>query len=333
MTTTRADILIVGQGLAGTLLGWELERAGIPFTMVDSGHDAAVSRIAAGIVNPITGRRLVKSWRVETLLPMARECFRAIEQSWGVTLWRDMRIRRIFADEKQRDVFRQKQRSCELAPYVGASDDEGFWIEGAARVDLAALITAARNRWRSAGILREERSTWTSLATDHDLVIDCAGQGSAEFPFIPWEFSKGEMISISVEDLDPEVILNDGHWVLPTGPGEARVGATHEPGQTDSQLTDAARAQLVASAARMLQRPFTVLGQYAGVRMNLPDRHPVAGRHPENLRLGILNGLGAKGVLLAPFLARQWVNHLTEGVPFDADVDTSRFAARHWSQA
>ena len=73
-------------------------------------------------------------------------------------------------------------------------------------------------------------------------------------------------------------------------------------------------------------RPFSVTGHSAGVRVNLPDKRPIAGRHPDNPRLGIINGLGAKGALLAPMLARQWVNHLTEGVPFDAEVDVRRFA-------
>ena len=74
-------------------------------------------------------------------------------------------------------------------------------------------------------------------------------------------------------------------------------------------------------------------GQMAGVRVNLPDKHPVVGRHPAMTRLGLLNGLGSKGALHAPALARQWVNHLTEGVPFDAEVDVARFFGCPASQA
>ena len=315
------------------MLGWEFERAGIPFAIVDAGHESAVSRIAAGIVNPITGQRLVKSWRIDSLLPIARESIRAMELAWSVSLWREMRVRRIFADEKQRKVFQQKHSTGELAPFVAAGDDTGFWINSAARVDLPLLLTAARDRWLTAGVWREERINWESVTDRYDVVIDCAGQGSARFDFIPWEYSKGEIISVAVDGLDPDVILNDGHWVLPTGANEARVGATHEPGVRDSMPSAFARTLLEASGTRLLKRPFRTVGQDAGVRVNLPDRHPIAGRHPQNPRLGILNGLGAKGALLAPWLARQWVNHLTDGVPFDADVDSSRFQRRHLSQA
>ena len=100
----RADILIVGQGLAGTLLGWELEKAGISVALIDGGHASAASSVAAGIINPITGRRLVKSWSFETLFPSAREAYHELENLLGIALWREMRIRRVFADERERAI-------------------------------------------------------------------------------------------------------------------------------------------------------------------------------------------------------------------------------------
>src|SRR5882757_9876638 len=137
----RAEILIVGQGLAGTLIAWEFERAGISFAIADAGHTDAASRIAAGIINPITGRRLVKSWRIDELLPLARQSYREIEAALGLSLWREMRVRRLFADDRERRVTAEKQARHELSPYVIANaDDDGCWIEGAARVDLPLLL-------------------------------------------------------------------------------------------------------------------------------------------------------------------------------------------------
>src|SRR5687768_11683343 len=120
----RADILILGQGLAGTLLAWEFERAGISFAVVDAGHAQAASRVAAGIINPITGRRLVKSWRVDEWLPAARTAYREIERALGVPIWQEMRIRRFFADERERRVANEKFERGELSPYVDAAPDE-----------------------------------------------------------------------------------------------------------------------------------------------------------------------------------------------------------------
>jgi glycine oxidase len=329
----RADILIVGQGLAGTLIGWEFERAGIPFEMVDAGPAAAASTVAAGMINPITGRRLVKSWQIETWLPLAAATYRELESALAVPLWSPMRVRRLFADERERAIALEKYARGELAPYVVAEPDEfGCWIENAARVDVPALLAATRARWKRAGCLRE--AAVDELATEangHELVIDCrgfAGARAREFDFVPWEFSKGEILVVDVEGLHPEVILNRGHWVLPVGANAGWIGATHEPGVVDRGPTSEGRSQLAASAKILLQRPFIVTNHLAGVRVNLPDKRPVVGRHPRHPRIALTNGLGAKGSLWAPAIARQWVNHLTEGVSFDRVIGLERFLDR-----
>jgi glycine oxidase len=319
-----SGILIVGQGLAGTVLAWEFERAGIPFQIVDAGHAAASSRIAAGIINPITGQRIVKSWRVDSLLPVARESYCVFEKVLGLTLWREMRVRRLYLNEGERRVLAEKQARGELADYAGANDGDGFWIEGAAQVDVAAMISAARARWLAAGVLREQRVDFATVRNGHELVIDCTGSGAGPFNFVPWQYSKGECLTVTIDGLAPDVVLNRGHWILPLGNRTAKVGATHCPGRRDLNLTPEARVALEAGLATMTSQAYEVTEQQVGIRTYLGDKRPVVGRHPADAGLGILNGLGAKGTLFAPALARQWVHHLREGVPFDPEVDAAR---------
>src|SRR5688500_11036357 len=125
-SSMRHDILILGQGLAGTMLGWALEHAGISFAIADVGHATAATSAAAGIINPITGRRLVKSWRFETLLPVARGAFREIESVLGIPLWQDMRLRRIFADRAEHEAGCDAGRRSALADYIEAADEYGW---------------------------------------------------------------------------------------------------------------------------------------------------------------------------------------------------------------
>jgi glycine/D-amino acid oxidase-like deaminating enzyme len=333
-----APILIVGQGLAGSLLAWEFEKAGIDFEIVDQGHAKASSRIGAGIINPITGQRLVKSWRVDDLLAPALTVYREMEAALGVSLLRPMRVRRFFSDEREQRIFAEKSASGELAPYAGAAEVDGFWIEGAAQVDAAALIAAMRARLIARGRLREESTALPEKLGRHDAAILCTGafanggseQAVAEaFAFANLQPAKGETLTVETSEvLDPDVILNDGHWLLPLAKGRARVGATFEPGATERAPTTAARVILAKSAARFLPGGFTVVAHEVGLRMTSPDKHPVVGRDPVNSHFGIFNGLGSKGALLAPGLARQWADHLTEKVPFDAAVDVRRFVKR-----
>ncbi len=327
------DVLILGQGLAGTVLAWACERAGLGFRIADPGHAGAATMAAAGILNPITGRRLVPAWRFAELRERARETFLGLEAALGVPLWRELRVRRRFADERERRTWAERSARGDFGPWGGAAEPDGFWIEGAARVDLPVLLTAARARWRAQGRLAE-----VALTTDEarrataGAVIDCRGvaaAGDAAWAGVPAEFSRGEMLQVAVAGLAPDVVLNRRHWVLPVGGDAAWVGATHEPGVREAEATAAGRATLEASARDLLgERPWAVTGQRAGVRVNLPDKRPVAGWHPTVRRLGRLGGLGARGASWAPWLAEQWVRHLRDGAAFAEETTTARWASR-----
>jgi glycine oxidase len=323
-------IAIVGQGIAGTLLAAELERQGAAFHVYDAGPAGSASAVSAGIINPVTGRRLARSWRIAELLPLARETYRELETRLGVPLWREMRVRRWFRDDRERRIFAERCGSGELAPFLGAIEADGFWTEGAGHVNVPALLAATRRRWRERGCLSERAVDPRELRRRHALVILCAGADVAASPVfagVPWRLVGGELLTISVPGLAENEILNRGTWVLPLGNGLAEVGATYVPDVKEARPTAAGRAHLEAGARALLDRPFEVRDHRAGLRLTLPDQRPATGRSAVDPGWGVLAGLGSKGASLAPWLARQWWNHLSEGVPFDPEVDVSRFGA------
>lgn len=309
------------------MLAWEFERAGINFAIVEAGPSGTASRVAAGLINPITGRRLVKTAGVEALLPVARAAYHDFGAACGVTLWRDLRVHRLLVDERERRVAAEKRDRGELAPFLGATDEAGVWIEGAAQVDLRALLEAGRARWEAQGRWRTEAIRSEAVPSETGWVIDCRGLPAAREGLLglPWRWSKGETIQIEVDGLAPDVVLNDGNWIVPMPGGRAWVGATHEPGVLDREPTPAGRALLESAAKRLLRRPFAVRAHWAGVRVHLPDKLPVSGVDSARPRRGLINGLGAKGALFAPTLARAWAEHLRHGHPFDPAFSPSRF--------
>jgi glycine/D-amino acid oxidase-like deaminating enzyme len=323
------SLRIVGQGLAGSLLGWACERSGLPFEIIDAGHASASSRIGAGIINPITGQRIVKSWRIDELLPKAVETYREIETALGEELLFPMRVRRFCRNESERDMARRKHARGELAPYVVSIDDDAFWIESAYRVDTTCLIERLRQRWISSDKLIEREVTSDALQNDGRLTVWCTGAGelkSQRFGFAKLSPAKGEILEVACGKLDTRVILNDGHWVLPLGGEKARVGATFQWAFGGLEPTLEAREALIASATRLVGGKFEVTGQEVGIRITTLDKHPVIGHHPQEREHGIFNGLGSKGALLAPWLADQWITHLTTGAAFDESVDVERFS-------
>ncbi|WP_415908325.1 NAD(P)/FAD-dependent oxidoreductase [Oleiharenicola sp. Vm1] len=310
-------MLIVGQGLAGTALGLELERAGVPFAIASDGHARAASMAAAGLVNPVQGQRFVKVWRVEELRPFAEDWYRGVEAELGVTLWHPLRLRRLFANATEAARAARKLASGELAPFARAADG-GVEIHGAAWVDLPALLTRAAERWRARGVLCAAAVTHAEVQADATGVVWrgerfaaavlCTGRGVLArefFPELPFEAAKGEILHVGGSELPVGHAVSRGTWAIADAPGRARVGATYEPGVEDEAASATARASLLASARAFVPGNLTVIEQRAGVRVSLPDRLPAAGwRH--DARIGLFGALGSKGTLFAPWLARRW---------------------------
>jgi glycine/D-amino acid oxidase-like deaminating enzyme len=333
-----AEIRIVGQGLAGTLLAWACEAAGVRFHLIDPGHAAAASRVGAGIINPVTGRRLVKSWRVDALLGPAVTAYRVIERELKVPLLRQLRVRRELRTVREREIFAQKRRIGELDPYLHALPDreDAFLIEPVFHVDLPRLIDASRQRWRRRGVLSERSATAAECSGGDLPTVACLGAAEVPWRRVVLEQVKGELLHLetTANDAGPtrgaggsDEIRNDGHWLLPLPDGAWAVGATYDRTALDLEPSPGSRELLLASARRLGgDAGWRVRAALAGWRTSAPDLRPVAGWLPGRPGQGICNGLGSKGALLGPWLAQQWVDHLRDGRAFDPAVVAERCA-------
>jgi glycine/D-amino acid oxidase-like deaminating enzyme len=310
-----APVLVVGQGLAGTLLAWELERAGRDFFVVDAGHSGGASRVGAGLVNPVTGERWVAAPGWAGKAAEAREIFRGIEEAWGVRLVRELRIRREWRSGAEEVLVRAKVGRGDLAPWVRPAGLEAgaAWIEGAWRVDLPGLIAAGRERWAGQGRLREARLDGREAEAWAGPVVWCVGAAEAKLPEL--RAVGGETLELSVEPGAGEtgwredVVRHDGVWILPLGGGRAWAGASFVREEAER---GARREELRASVRRqMADLAWREVAVLAGWRMSSPDRAARSGWLPgREGREGVFNGLGSKGALLAPGLAGEWARRL-----------------------
>jgi len=107
-----------------------------------------------------------------------------------------------------------------------------------------------------------------------------------------------------------------------------RVGSTYEWGTTDPNPTQDKRLDLEEKLRNILQVPFTVVLHEAGVRPTVLDRRPLIGLHPRHQALGIFNGLGTKGVLMAPLQAKEFVSFLLDGASLSPEASIQRFVKR-----
>ena len=119
-------------------------------------------------------------------------------------------------------------------------------------------------------------------------------------------------------------VLNKGVFILPEGNQQFRVGATYVWDKINEEITVEGKTELLQKLEKLIQTPYHVVEQKAGIRPSTKDRRPILGKHTELPQLAILNGMGTKAVLLAPYFAKQLFEHLYLGIKIHPEVDINR---------
>ncbi len=321
----HATIRIVGQGIAGSLLAWACERKGIECEIIDRGHAEAASRMGAGLVSPLTGQRLVPTWRFPEWAERARGLYGELEAELGLALVRPMRLRRLYRTAQQRERMEAKLGVPEVAAWVESADAQGLWLRGAFQVDTARLIAGLRQRWLGKGWLTERSVDGDEPSARATIWCVGAGVQETDLAAAKWELSKGEILTGRLVGLKEDVLLNDGQWVLPIGSESVRVGATFNRNDLRLVPSAAAEIELRAAAERLGGRPIESGEMGVGLRVNVADRRPVVGWRDDAKRWGIFAGLAAKGALWAPILAEQWAADGLMGGALEGEVSPARF--------
>lgn len=346
----QVDYLIIGQGLAGSCLAWELLERGASVRVVDRGEPMTASKISAGLLNPIIGRNYNLSWRFRESFEAAATFYRAREQQLGEHFFRESPLVRLFRDERERETFGRKRdegrydglltepQPDPLVPPGIINDHGGFEIARAGAVDTGVFLDASRRHFQQLGCFIEDdcRSDdidprlggvrWCGI--NAACVVMCLGYHGRNCPcfaWVPFRPAKGEILRVRIDSLEDQRILNHGNWLFPAPGGTWRTGTTYSWEPLDCEPTSPARDMIEKRLGTLLPgTTWSVEGHDAAVRPIINGRKPLLGRHPRQARLAIFNGLGSKGALHAPWCARHLAAHLLDGAALDPAIDLSQ---------
>ncbi|MFN8291120.1 MAG: FAD-dependent oxidoreductase [Chitinophagaceae bacterium] len=346
----QVDYLIIGQGISGTWLSYYLQKEQKSFLVIDNNFQQAPSRLAAGVINPVTGRRHAGVWMADELLPFAWTAYSSLGEELGIRAISQKDIIDFFPSPQMRISF--QQRVDEQAPFVSLSREDHRYADlfnyelGYGTVSpvytahLETIIPAWQNHLlKNKQLLQQEfdisrlgiradHITYQDIQAGKILFCDgAAGGANPYFKNLPFAPNKGEALTLHIPGLPATNIYKKGMMLVPlAAPGEWWIGSAYTWDFKDDSPSPEFREKTEELLRNWLKIPFTVTGHLAGLRPATLERRPFAGIHPLYPSVGILNGMGTKGCSLAPYFARQLTDHLVKNSPLFPEADINRFS-------
>lgn len=349
MTSKDLKIIIVGQGISGTFLSWFCYQANIDFIVIDDAKKNAPSRVAAGIINPVTGRRVVKVWLDDMIIPFAKSAYtemgkklqmEAIRQTDIIDFFPNPFMKESFLKKlsQQEDYIQLVKNETPYQPFFNYEFGIGS-ISPAYTVNLRELLPAWRSFLKKENKIQETDFDFSILKTASDAVqydsvlashiIFCDGVAGAANPFfslLPFALNKGEALIIESPDLPTDHLYKKSMLLAPLAEKNLYwLGTNYIWEFEKEEPTKAFRENAEVTLKHWLKVPFKTIDHKAAVRPATVERRPFAGFHPLHKNVGILNGMGTKGCSLAPFFAHQLVQNIIAKKPILKEADVNRF--------
>jgi len=345
----HVDYIIVGLGLAGMAFSEELRRNNKSFLVFEDKSQNS-SLVAGGMYNPVILKRFTAVWNGAIQIDVALPFYNILEKLLNKEYHYNVPIYRVFKSiEEQNNWFvacdkplLKKYMIPEVNhyKYKGIISDFGFGeLKNTGRIDTKTLLNDYQYFLLEQQQLIQEQFEHAKLNIKKDCfeykdivskkIVFCEGFGLKKNPFfntLPMQEVKGELLVIKAPELKIDFLIKAAVSVMPLGNDFYKVGATFNWKDKTKNPTLEGKEELVEKLNSVISVPYEIVDHLAGIRPTIKDRRPLAGKHQEFKNLAILNGLGTRGVMIAPTLAKQLYNHLENGELLNEEVSITRFS-------
>ena len=340
----KFDFIIVGQGLAGTLLAHDLIEENKSVLLIDSNLKASASRVAAGLINPISMKRCIEAMP-SYYLTKCLDRFLDLEKKLDSSFLKLKPILRLFDSIETNNQWKDKYKNEGMRIYIKellsknsfSSLNDSFssaLVEPAGHLDVIIFLDVSRSYFSKFHSLLNEKFDFSLFSDSEisyknytaDAIIFCEGfrvKDNPYFNYLPIAPTKGEVMTIKIPSLEYfDKVISKGVYIIPLGNYLYTVGATYNRTDFTDKLTKEGQDFLNKRIKDILNVDYEVINSVAGVRPTVKDRKPLIGLHPKNPKIGIFNGLGARGVLMGPYLSKQFSSILNSNSNQNLDFET-----------
>ncbi len=347
------DYLVVGLGLAGISFCEQLLKSGRSFVVFENRSQRS-SVVAGGLYNPVILKRFTPAWNAKDQLARIDGFYGKLQDKLKAKLDHKLPIyRRLISVEEQNNWFAATDNpilSEFLSPDLIANKNKCLEaqhhfgeVKHTGRVDTKVLLENYRQFLQEKGFLEEKSFTYELLQLDKGpitygriqakRVVFCEGYGLKQNPFfdyLPLNGTKGELLTIKAPKLKLEQVVKSSVFIIPLGNDVYRIGATYKWKDKTNVPTKDAKEELLRKLRSFLSCEFEVIDHVAGIRPTVVDRRPMVGQHPIHEQLYVFNGLGSRGVMIAPTVSEQLFDHIEDGQELDPETDIKRFQQKYF---
>ncbi|MFC2110462.1 NAD(P)/FAD-dependent oxidoreductase [Bacteroidota bacterium] len=344
----EVDYIIVGFGLAGLAFADILVNHNKSFLVYEDASQTS-SNVAGGVYNPVVLKRFTPVWQGNEQLERALPFYKKLENKFSNVYDHPFDTYRVFKSiEEQNNWFVASEKpllnlfmddKIVQNSYKGILADYGYGrLINTGRIDTKLLLEDYRKSLEKENKICYETFDYTDLKFKDEgvqykdvnakKVIFCEGYGLHKNPFfnhLPMNEAKGELLTILAPELDVDFLIKAAVFVLPLGNHYYKVGATFNWKDKTLKTTEAGKKELLDKLETFIKVPYKVVEQSAGIRPTVKDRRPLVGIHSEYAQLAVLNGLGTRGVMIAPKVAKELYEYIEKAVPLDPECDIARF--------
>lgn len=345
----KVDYIIVGLGLAGLAFAEKLVENNKSFIVFEDASQTS-SLVAGGVYNPVILKRFTPVWNAKEQLAIALPFYQRLEKKFNTKFDEKFVTKKVFKSIEDQNNWFIALDKPKLIAYLDAQLDANNYpgiiahfsfgnVKETGRIDTKKLVETYRNYLDEAHKIRFEGFEYDQIKfkengiqykdiTPHRIVF-CEGFGMKQNPFfnyLPLNEAKGELITIHAPALDIDFLLKSTLFVLPLGNHLYKVGATFNWTDKTSNPSEEGKIELIDKLAQVINVPYKIIDQTAGIRPTVAGRRPLVGKHPKHKNLAILNGLGTRGVMIGPTVAKALYNHLENQENLDVEIDINRFS-------
>tara|TARA_R110001592_G_scaffold72390_2_gene221105 strand:- start:77079 stop:78080 length:1002 start_codon:yes stop_codon:yes gene_type:complete len=330
----QKDYLIIGQGIAGTILSYQLHKLGVRFKVIDDPQFSRSSRIAAGLANPVVLKRQKWVKGAEHFTENLSRFYLEMEKELNTNFFHPLPLYHLFQNIGEINDWQQNASKVHLQSYLGeifqseipnvntpfgyAKVENIFWV------NTQAMISSWRQFLKEKDALIEE----SFEAKDYPdyIHIYCNGHLlSEQFPQFESVLTKtkGQVMIIKSSALIPDYGLHSSVFTLPLGDHLYKVGSTYEHHNLNDETSPEGLSRLRSDLEKFYTGPYELVEHLAGVRPNIKDRKPLLGKIKDGNYC--FNGLGSRGILMAPYLSEHFCKYLIYANELNPTWDLQRF--------